>query len=210
VGRREETVETWETYQAVLQVQRIEGAQRKTLQKEIVVSWVQGLARWDAWATFTFQTQEALDGHLWLPSADLAERIFLGWHKRLQRGRGAFYVVEQHPGGHGPHLHALLASQGAWRRSLWLSWFNRWGRARVESIHRKGGVAGYCAKHLLGYEMTKQFNRGIPWGVLNCNRGVDLRVTFKAEGSLARPVDSADDVLHSGGDNRRFKSLASA
>ena len=122
----------------------------RTLDRIEVVNWLLALGKWDAFFTGTFR--KSIGG-------DVAGLAFRRWVRKALPGYRAAFVVEQHPGGHGAHVHALLETRGAWRKGLWESWFSRHGRAHCVPIKGARGVAGYCTK-VLGLEMTKQFRRG--------------------------------------------------
>jgi len=134
---------------------------RRKMQALQCAIWVCRLAKWDAFGTHTFVGE-------W--SAGHASKAFEKWCKRWLRGRAVYYVVEEHPGGHGSHVHALLSTMGARRDVLWRTWFNTFGRARIEPVRSQKDVAAYCNKFVLGYEVTKQWKSGAWWNVLNCNR----------------------------------------
>lgn len=131
-------------------------------ERRIVAEWVGGLADWDCFFTLTFR------GEAW--SGQHAQRAVVRWCNRSLRGRSVLHAEEVHPGGHGAHVHGLAATQGAWRKGLWQSWYARYGRAKFEPLKTIGGVAGYVSKYLPALEVMKQFHRQIEWGVLNCNR----------------------------------------
>lgn len=47
------------------------------------------------------------------------------------------------------HVHALWCDcLGKSRREVWQTWFNRYGRARIEPVNNRDDVADYCAKYV--------------------------------------------------------------
>lgn len=65
-----------------------------------------------------------------------------------------FYAVERNPtdswDSHpGHHIHALWANcDEVFRKGVWLKWFGKYGRARIEPCRSRADVAGYCAKYI--------------------------------------------------------------
>jgi len=157
--------EDWVSLERVIKEFELSVDQKRCLQSQVVAQWVEALGNWDAFFTGTFETS-------W--SERHATKAFEKWCRQTLWGRSVFYVTEQHPLGHGAHVHALLATQGAYRRTLWQSWFERYGRCRIEPIASRVAVAAYCYKYVLGREMTKQFRRGVWWNLLNCHRREEL------------------------------------
>jgi len=131
----------------------------KEVEKFKVASWVIGLGNWDVFMTGTFKGET---------SSVEANRRFLWWMNRMLPGHRVLYVVENHPGGHGAHLHGLLATKGCYRKRLWADWYERFGRCRFDPVRSKNEAARYTMKMVLGYEMTKQWRKGVFWDVLNC------------------------------------------
>ena len=35
------------------------------------------------------------------------------------------------------------------RRKIWRTWFERYGRARIEAVNSRDDVADYCAKYVI-------------------------------------------------------------
>lgn len=109
------------------------------LLQEQSVFWLLNLAPWDCFFTCTFKSR--------VPRLQTAQGIFVNWMKRCP-GVPTFYAVEFHPGGHGAHLHGLmaLAHRGLQRTALWESWFDAYGRNSFLPPRSPGAVAGYCAR----------------------------------------------------------------
>jgi hypothetical protein len=64
-------------------------------------------------------------------------------------GVSYFYALEQNPGRDGFHVHALWCDcKSKSRRAIWQTWFNRYGRARIEPVNNRDDVADYCAKYV--------------------------------------------------------------
>jgi len=132
----------------------------QTFEKWEVEAWVHKLAPWDVWFTGTFRYP--------IYKCDVASGITERFMAHNLPARPVFYAVEWHPGGHGCHVHALIASSGScYRSGLWRSWFDRYGRARVEPVKQADQVSSYCAK----YCIKQAFARGW-WNALNCVQGV--------------------------------------
>lgn len=113
--------------------------------RERYAEWLQGY-RWDYFATATFRQPRkepyyALK-HVWHE---------LHTHSNVDR---AFLVAEPFQSG-DLHIHGLLAGDDAWRPYMELPWniwqglFDRFGRAKVETVNDANAVAMYCAKYLL-------------------------------------------------------------
>jgi len=199
------TKDAWETLEQIANEMETSPNLRRTLEAHAVAGWVETLGKWDCFFTGSFDT-------CW--SELHASRAFERWHRRNQKSRSAFYVVEQHPGGHGAHIHALLASQGAYRRILWRTWFERYGRCRIEPIRKQLHLAAYCFKvNLTGYrmggEMTKQFRDGVWWNVLNVRRRENLTAVGELSAGGGGLGSSAQPPLSTEAVNARFMAIAS-
>ena len=132
----------------------------RTCEKWEVEVWVDKLAAWDVWFTGTFRWP--------VFRVDVASGITERFMAHNVPARPVFYAVEWHPGGHGCHVHALIASSGScYRSGLWRAWFGRYGRARVEPVRHADQVSSYCAK----YCVKQAFSKGW-WNALNCVQGV--------------------------------------
>lgn len=109
-----------------------------------MAGFVQALAEWKVFATFTFT---------WSASVDSARRCFERFVRRTLPNVSTFYAIELHPGGHGGHVHCLFDRADFPRKAVWREWKKRYGINRVEPIER--GPAGfiavcdYCAKYVL-------------------------------------------------------------
>ena len=106
----------------------------------ITGNWVQSLAPWDWIAHLTFK---------WEASRDSARRNYEKFMRSEMRGVSYFYALEQNPGRDGFHVHALWCDcKGKSRRVVWQTWFNRYGRGRIEPVNNRDDVADYCAKYV--------------------------------------------------------------
>ena len=65
------------------------------------------------------------------------------------RGMSCFYALEPNPGRDGHHAHALWVDcRNLRRRDIWRSWFERYGRNRIESVHSRDDVSDYCTNYV--------------------------------------------------------------
>ena len=111
--------------------------------------WVHSLAPWQVIAHMTFA---------WEASVWSAQRCYEKFMKREMWGVSYFYALEQNPGRDGYHVHALWVDcKNKSRRDVWRTWFERYGRNRIEPVNSRDDVADYCAKYV-----TKE---GAWWGV---------------------------------------------
>lgn len=107
------------------------------LQRE---AWIMELAPWEVTATFTFR---------WEASLDSARRCYERWMRRKLSRLSYFYSIEENPSRDGHHVHSLWAGcRGVYRKEAWASWFERYGRARIEPARKVGDCADYAAKYL--------------------------------------------------------------
>lgn len=128
-------------FERPLDEEELRGVRRREVANELqqeTVEWLLNLAPWDCFFTCTFAKR--------VPRLESARSVFVYWMKRWP-GVPVFYAVEQHPGGHGAHLHGLmaLAHRGIQRTALWESWFDVYGRNSFLPPRSPGAVAGYCA-----------------------------------------------------------------
>ena len=108
--------------------------------------WLGGFA-WTGWGTFTFGPRFGDTG----PSGDRAMFHWRRWIERLPAGArpGYFVCVERGRGGR-THLHALVrSSRGVTRKSLWRSWFKRFGRCSILPYDVELGASHYVTKYLV-------------------------------------------------------------
>jgi len=102
---------------------------------------------WDCWCTWTFDARFGDDG----PSPDRCLYHTRRWIEHLPGpATGYFVAVERGTGGR-VHSHGLLRFRDSWapkRRSLWLSWKNRYGRCRVLPYNSALGATYYVAKYI--------------------------------------------------------------
>jgi hypothetical protein len=102
--------------------------------------WVNMLAPWQVIAHMTF----AWEASIWS-----AQRCYEKFMKRELWGVSYFYALEPNPGRDGYHVHALWCDcQSKSRKEIWRTWFERYGRARIEPINSRDDVADYCAKYV--------------------------------------------------------------
>jgi hypothetical protein len=125
-----------------LDAEEIRGYARREARRELqqqTVEWLLHLAPWDCFLTCTFKLR--------VPKIETGRQIFESWWKRHWHGVPTFYAVELHPGGHGAHIHGLmaLARLRIQRTDLWESWFKVYGRCSFKPPRSAGAVAGYCA-----------------------------------------------------------------
>jgi len=126
--------------------------------------WVHSLAPWQVIAHLTFS---------WEASIASAMRCYEKFMRTKMRGVSYFYALEQNPGRDGYHVHALWCDcKSKSRQHTWRTWFERYGRNRIEPVNNQDDVADYCAKYvckegawwnvkLLG-DRHPQFTMGLP------------------------------------------------
>lgn len=119
---------------------------QRQLDKLQMVEWVHGLASWDIISHLTFPWEASMDG---------ARRCYERFMQKSVPTVSYFYAEEQNPGRPGYHVHALWAdAKTLYRKEAWAAWHERFrrgrqgARARIEPVHDKGDVAGYCAKYV--------------------------------------------------------------
>jgi hypothetical protein len=102
--------------------------------------WVHSLAPWQVISHMTF----AWEASIWS-----AQRCYEKFMKREMWGVSYFYALEQNPGRDGYHVHALWCDcKSKSRRETWRTWFERYGRNRIEPVNNRDDVADYCAKYV--------------------------------------------------------------
>lgn len=102
--------------------------------------WVHSLATWQVISHMTFA---------WEASVWSAQRCYEKFMRTEMRGVSYFYALEQNPGRDGYHVHALWCDcKGKSRQHTWRSWFERYGRNRIEPVNNRDDVADYCAKYV--------------------------------------------------------------
>lgn len=141
-----------------LDEEELRGYARRQAREELqirTVDWLLHLARWDCFLTCTFKIR--------VPKVESGKQIFVNWWKENWHGVPCFYAVELHPGGHGAHIHGLMAlkRRRIQRTALWESWFERYGRCSFLPPRSADAVAGYCA----GGSVLEVMKDGC-WGLL--------------------------------------------
>lgn len=102
--------------------------------------WVHSLAEWQVISHLTFS---------WEASIWSAQRCYEKFMRTEMRGVSYFYALEQNPGRDGYHVHALWCDcKSKTRKIVWRSWFERYGRNRIEPVNNRDDVADYCAKYV--------------------------------------------------------------
>jgi hypothetical protein len=104
-----------------------------------MADWVSSLAPWKVFATHTFSYEASLGS---------ARRVYERFMAQALPSISYFYAVELHPGGHGPHIHAMWDSLGAPRIATHREWLKRYGRNRIEPVRDFRDVVDYCAKYV--------------------------------------------------------------
>jgi hypothetical protein len=118
--------------------------------------WILPLAPWDTMFMCSFKQRQSLQR---------AEQTFRKWWRENCHGIPTVVGVELHPGGHGGHLHGMMAvsrrearlaarldgsedlkGHSPGRYVLHRSWFNRYGRCDFRLARSKGACIGYCTK----------------------------------------------------------------
>lgn len=107
--------------------------------------WVQDKP-WEHFATFTWVTQ---------PRDEIkAEELIMRWARRNLNAGGdwqMFYAAEKFKGKDEKHVHAIIHSEhpkNIYLRGSWFDWWSKYGRMRLETIEKIGGVSAYCAKYV--------------------------------------------------------------
>jgi hypothetical protein len=103
-------------------------------------NWVNDLASWQVISHLTFR---------WEASIWSAQRAYEKFMRKEMVGVSYFYALEPNPSRDGFHAHSLwvdCASKS--RRDVWRTWFDRYGRARIEPVRDKEDVTGYCSKYV--------------------------------------------------------------
>lgn len=102
--------------------------------------WVSDLARWELFFTGTWS---------WPASMSSAQRSFERFMKRECPDVGYFYALEQNPSRDGFHVHSLWSNTaGLYRRQVWKTWFDRYGRNKLEPIRDRTEAENYLTKYL--------------------------------------------------------------
>jgi len=91
--------------------------------------------------TFTFK---------WESSLDSTRRIFVKWMRGRVGRVSYFYSIEANEKrGAGYHVHSLWADcRSVFRREAWASWFEKYGRARIEPVRSQRDSEAYASKYL--------------------------------------------------------------
>jgi hypothetical protein len=102
--------------------------------------WIRSLAPWQVISHLTCSSEASI----WS-----AQRRYEKFMRMGMRGVSYFYALEQNPGRDGYHAHTLWCDcKGKSRRTVWKTWFDRYGRNRVEPVNNRDDVADYCAKYV--------------------------------------------------------------
>jgi hypothetical protein len=126
-----------------------------------MVSWVDSLAPWEVIAHLTFR---------WEVSLDSARRGYERFMKRSFPYASYFYAEEANPCRDGYHIHALWSDCATlYRKEAWSTWFQRFGRARIEPVRNHGDVASYCAKYVT--KASAWWNVYLQWHRIQALRG---------------------------------------
>jgi len=65
------------------------------------------------------------------------------------RGVSYFYALERNPQRDGFHIHAVWCDcKNFSRRRVWKTWFERYGRNRIEPVNSQTDVTDYVAKYV--------------------------------------------------------------
>jgi len=166
------------------------------------VAWVQSLAPWEVFATYTWRLKIPYDNRPWMPRRDAtgvniwqAQRAMEQFHrKRELRGVSFFTAIEKNPGTDGFHVHEMWADCGGVRRSdIWAQWFEAHGRNRIEPIRSTTQVEGYCAKYVTKFDCW--WWPDLQWHRVQSlqKRGFTL-CDLASAASAARPVASGGTV----------------
>jgi len=102
--------------------------------------WVHSLAEWQVISHLTF----AREASIWS-----AQRCYEKFMRTEMRGVSYFYALEQNHARDGYHAHALWCDcKGKSRKRIWRTWFERYGRNRIEPVNSRDDVSDYCAKYV--------------------------------------------------------------
>ena len=150
--------------------------------KWLTGGWLQDLAPWDTMFMLDFKAKKDF------VKADV---IFEKWWKRNCSGIPTFYAIEEHPGGHGSHLHGLmvLKARGLLRKPFWESWWKQYGFCAFREPRSVSECVSYCSGQavqecikdgqygLLGVSMDqRKVNRAI------MRNGFRVRIETSAQG----------------------------
>lgn len=139
-----------------------------------MAEWVRGLADWKVIAHLTWKDWIDKHGFPHGITVEGARKSFERFMRKELPRLSYFYAVEPNPSREGSHVHALWADCGAilTRRTrsgnlvravggpeggkdVWGTWFERFGRAKIEVVRSPQDVSDYCAKHLASSYTTK-------------------------------------------------------
>lgn len=105
---------------------RIADQSKEDGQQEQMAEWVNGLAPWEDYGTFTYRWEAGL----WS-----AVKGFTKFYNRHElRNVSYFLGVEENPGRDGYHLHAIFCDHPVRRSVVWREWFKVYGRIRLTPI----------------------------------------------------------------------------
>jgi len=139
-----------------------------------MADWVNWLAPWQVIAHLTWKDWLDERGNPHGITVEGARKSFERFMRKQLPRLSYFYAVEPNPSREGSHVHALWADCGAMmtRRTRsgtlvravsgpeggvdpWATWFERFGRAKIELVRSHDDVTRYCAKHLASSYTTK-------------------------------------------------------
>jgi len=136
-----------------------------TLQRQVdaaqMSDWVNWLAPWDVIAHLTFSWEASLQSGI---------RCYEKFMRRHLGRVSYFYALEQNPCRDGFHVHALWADAGSvFRKEAWATWFETYGRARIEPVRSHSDVSSYCAKYVT--KEASWWNVKLQWHRMHQMRG---------------------------------------
>lgn len=83
----------------------------------------------------------------WEATIHSAQRCYEKFMRTEMWGISYFYALEQNPGRDGYDVHALWCDcMNKSRKEIWGTWFDRYGRARIEPVNSRDDIADCCAK----------------------------------------------------------------
>lgn len=130
----------------------------KQYQEFQLVNWVQQLAPWEVFCTYTWRHKVPYDNRPWIQ--DKLEPRGVGlWsamrhveefhHLPELRGVSFFTAIEHHKSGE-IHAHEMWADcKGVRRSHMWQQWYLSHGRNRIEPIKSAEDVHRYCSKYIM-------------------------------------------------------------
>lgn len=127
------------THKAIMDSVGYNAPVKRQLEAIELATWVHGLAPWEVISHLTFK---------WEASFESGRKCYEKFMRKHLPRVSYFYALEQNPSRDGCHVHALWAdAQNVYRREAWQTWFNKYGRARIEPVNSAEDVSAYCAKY---------------------------------------------------------------